>query len=140
MESGTANTLTLARARAILHAGIEAAAGEDASFTIVVLDTGGNVKAVYSMDDSPLMSYDMAYGKAYTAIGMRMPTNVWSDVMKDDPSFGGAITSVKNFVPFGGGIPLYSGSDIVGSVGVSGGTVEQDVRVAEASAGAEESH
>lgn len=103
---------------------------------IVVLDAAGNIKGVLCMDGAPVMAYQIALDKAYTAVGMGQPTSLWEQMSNDAPSFGGAITSVPRFVPFGGGTPVTVDGNLVGSIGVSGGTMSQDVQISEAAASA----
>lgn len=103
---------------------------------IVVLDAAGSMKGCLNMDGAPVMAFQIALDKAYTAVGMGQPTSFWEQVSAESPSFGGAITSIHRFVPFGGGVPLKLAGAVIGSVGVSGGTVEQDVQICEAAAAA----
>ena len=71
---------------------------------------------------------------AYTAAGFGLATDAWHDFIKDDPPLAdGAPTGVDRLVIFGGGFPLKVDGQLVGGVGVSGGTAEQDVAIVEAS-------
>jgi glc operon protein GlcG len=124
--------VSLAEAEAVLDAAIARAGEVGIAVAAVVLDASGRLVAAKRMDASPLMAVDMATGKAYTAAGMGAPTEVWDEATAANPGFGGAITSVPGFTPFGGGKPLTADGRLVGAVGISGGTVDQDVDIAAA--------
>jgi uncharacterized protein GlcG (DUF336 family) len=122
----------LGEAQAVIAAAISHAEQTAVPAAVVVVDRSGRLVAAARMDDAPLMAVDMATGKAYTAVGMGAPTEVWDEATAANPGFGGAITSIPGFTPFGGGKPLMSGGQLIGAVGISGGTVDQDVAIAEA--------
>lgn len=128
--------LTLSDAEAILVAARAKAAELGVSLALTVLDHAGQPVASMRMDESPLMAVAMANGKAYTAVGMGQPTQMWEGISNESPSFAGSITSVAGFTPFGGGVPLFVGTVLVGGFGVSGGSVAEDIAVAEAGAAA----
>lgn len=124
--------VSLAEAERVIDAAVARAAEVGIAVAAVVLDGSGRLVAARRMDGSPLMAVDMATGKAYTAAGMGAPTEVWDEATAANPGFGGAITSVPGFTPFGGGKPLLVDGRIAGAVGISGGTVDQDVDIAAA--------
>lgn len=89
------------------------------------------------MDGGWLGSVDIAVNKAYTARAFNMPTaDLGKMSQSGEPWFGMNTTNDGKVVIFGGGIPLVRNGVVVGAVGVSGGTVTQDVKVAEASVSA----
>lgn len=101
---------------------------------VAVVDAGRELKAFSRMDDAWLGSIDISINKAYTAASFKMSTQ---DLAQEAQPNGGSlygihVTNDSRIVIFAGGIPLQSGSEIVGSIGVSGGTVDQDQQVAEA--------
>jgi uncharacterized protein GlcG (DUF336 family) len=124
--------VSLAEAERVLDAALARADEVGIAVAAVVLDASGRLVAARRMDGSPLMAVDMATGKAYTAAGMGAPTEVWDEATAANPGFGGAITSIPGFTPFGGGKPLHAEGRLVGAVGISGGTVDQDVDIATA--------
>jgi glc operon protein GlcG len=130
----SASSVSLDEGLRIAHAAHDAAKAAGIAVAVVVLDAGGNVKCSTRMDGAPLMALSMAEGKAYTAVGMGVDTSVWEQAAAVAPSFAGSITSVPRFTPFGGGLPLTVDGDLIGSVGVSGGTVDQDLEVVAAAA------
>lgn len=95
---------------------------------VAVADAGGNAVSVQSMDDAYLASYDIALNKAYTVVSLKMPTKALAELAAPGGSlYGIQFTNGGRIVIFGGGVPLY-GRDgkIIGGLGVSGGTAEQD--------------
>lgn len=124
-------TIGLSEAQAVITAALTRADQISVPVAVVVLDRSGRLVASARMDAAPLMAVDMATGKAYTAAGMGAPTEVWDQATADNPGFGGAITSIPGFTPFGGGKPITVDGELIGAVGISGGTVDQDVQIAE---------
>ncbi|CEH31763.1 Uncharacterized protein BN1090_A2_04254 [Aneurinibacillus migulanus] len=97
------------------------------------MDEGGNLVAFHRMDDALLVSIDIAQNKAWTSVALKMPTaNLAEASAPGAELYGINTTNNGRVILFGGGIPLCSENRIIGAVGVSGGSVEQDVRVAEA--------
>lgn len=128
--------LTLEDADAVLAAARAKAVEITVPMAVSVIDHAGQTIAFIKMDGSPLMAEPMAKGKAYTAVGMGQPTSMWEDAGAASPSFAGSITAVPGFTPFGGGLPLLVDGTLVGAIGVSGGTTEDDIKVATAGAAA----
>lgn len=107
------------------------------SFTIVVVDDGGNQQAVVRMDGAPLGSLQVANDKAYTAVAFKRPTDKWFDVLENDAVLGrGALAGIDRLVAFGGGLPIAVEGEVVAAVGVSGAHYTDDMQVAEAVAAA----
>lgn len=126
--------LTLDDAETVVAAARAKALELGTPMALVVLDHSGRPVLTARMDNSPLMAVAMATGKANTAVGMGAPTSVWEEAGAASPAFAGSITSVPGFTPFGGGIPLYVDGTLVGGLGISGGSTEEDVTVAAAGA------
>ncbi len=100
---------------------------------ISVLDEGGNLIATHRMDDAWLASIDIAQNKAWTSVALKMPTsNLEEATVPNAELYGLNTTNQGRIVVFGGGFPLESNGKVVGAVGVSGSSVENDVKVAEA--------
>lgn len=100
---------------------------------ISIVDDGGNFVACHRMDDALLVSVDIAQNKAWTSVALKMPTSDLTKVTGPGQElFGINTTNSGRVVLFGGGIPLRLDDRIVGAVGVSGGSVEQDISVAQA--------
>jgi uncharacterized protein GlcG (DUF336 family) len=95
-----------------------------------VVDEGANLKAFIRMDEAPVLSGTIAQNKAYTSAAFGKPTHEWYPMIKDEPSLLTGIVHTDRLVIFGGGIPLIYKGVIVGGIGVSGGTSDQDVQCA----------
>lgn len=94
---------------------------------VAIADEGGNLKLCECMDDSYLASRDIAINKAYTSVALKMSTaSLAALAAPGGPLYGIATTNGGRIVIFGGGDPLTSGGRIVGGIGVSGGSAEQD--------------
>ncbi|MEF2093758.1 heme-binding protein [Bacillus sp. CFBP9009] len=99
---------------------------------ISIVDEGGNFIACHRMDDALLVSVELAQNKAWTSIAMKMTTENLALVAANGKElYGINTTNNGRVVVFGGGIPLYNNGQIIGAVGVSGGSVEEDIHVAQ---------
>jgi uncharacterized protein GlcG (DUF336 family) len=100
---------------------------------IAVVNDGNNLTAFARMDGAWLGSIDIAQNKAYTARSFDMSTKDLAPLCQpDQPLFGIHASNQGRLIVFAGGIPLSKGGEVVGAVGVSGGSVEDDHAVAEA--------
>jgi uncharacterized protein GlcG (DUF336 family) len=100
---------------------------------IAVVDEGNNLTAFARMDGAWLGSIDIAQNKAYTARSFDMSTKDLAPLCQpNQPLFGIHASNQGRLIIFAGGIPLEAGGQVVGAIGVSGGSVEQDQDVAEA--------
>ena len=100
---------------------------------IAVVDSGGNLVAQQRMDGALLVSVDISRNKAYTAVAIKIPTHVLAEAAQPgQPLFGIHNTDSGRIVIFGGGFPLETAQELVGGIGVSGGSVQEDIRCAEA--------
>jgi len=97
-----------------------------------VVDDGGNLKAFIRMDEAALLSSEIAQNKAYTAAAFGKSTEDWYPMIKEEPALLAGIVHTNRLVVFGGGVPLICNGKIVGGVGVSGGSAEEDVQCATA--------
>ncbi len=85
------------------------------------------------MEDSLLASIDISQNKAYTANALKCPTSVVQDLAKENsPLFGIQFTNDSRIVTFGGGYPHSVDGVQIGAIGVSGGTADEDMAIAEA--------
>jgi uncharacterized protein GlcG (DUF336 family) len=130
-------SLTLADARSLIAAGEKTAADLGIPYNLAVVDAGGDLIAHVRMDGAWLGSIDISIKKAWTARAFDMPTEDLAKMSQSGkPLFGINTTNHDKVVIFGGGIPIRVGEVVVGAIGASGGTVEQDLEVAEAAASA----
>jgi uncharacterized protein GlcG (DUF336 family) len=130
-------TITLEDARRVIGAAEQKASEIGQPMDIAVVDGGGNLKSHVRMDGAFVGSIDIAINKAWTSIAFQTDTKSWSEAAQvGQPIFGINTTNQGRIVIFAGGVPLVRDGEIVGAVGVSTGTVEQDQEVAEAGAAA----
>lgn len=124
-------TLSLALALTVYVKGKAKELGVNA--VVAITDKGGNPVSVQCMDDSYIASYDIALNKAYTVVALKMPTKTLKDLAQPGQSlYGIQFTNNGKIVIFGGGVPLYnSEGKIIGGLGVSGGTEDQDTALAD---------
>lgn len=126
-------TLTLDDARRMITAAERKAAELKLPYNIAVVDAGGALVAHARMDGAWLGSVDIAIGKAWTARAFDMTTEDLSELAQSGrQGFGLNTTNRCKVVIFGGGIPVRLDGAVIGAVGASGGSVEQDIEVARA--------
>jgi uncharacterized protein GlcG (DUF336 family) len=125
--------ITLDEAQSIITAAQEKAREIGQPMNVAVVDGGTNLKAFARMEDAWLGSISIAIDKGFTAAAFMMPTQDLAEMTQSgQPLFGLNTTNNGRIVIFAGGIPLTRNGDVVGAIGVSGGTVDQDQEVAEA--------
>jgi uncharacterized protein GlcG (DUF336 family) len=126
-------SITLDDARTVI-AGAEAKAQEIGQpMDIAVVDAGGNLKAHVRMDGALVGSIDIAINKAWTSVAFKLTTQDFgAGAQPGESIYGINTTNQGRAVIFGGGIPLERDGAIVGAIGVSSGTVDQDMAVAAA--------
>ncbi|MHB1042817.1 MAG: cob(I)yrinic acid a,c-diamide adenosyltransferase [Eubacteriales bacterium] len=133
---GMSKAINLETAREIAAAAEQKAKQVGVPMVIVIADEAGNPVLLHRMDGSLLASLDIAAGKAYSAVSLKMETAALAPLAAPGGSLYGINTSNGGrIVPFGGGIPLRKDGLIAGSIGVSGGSVEEDLEVARAGVG-----
>ena len=124
--------LTLEIARRLIHKVEQKAAQMGVNAVVAVADEGANPIAIECMDDSYIASYDIALNKAYTCAAIKMPTTTLKKLAQPGESlYGIQFTNNGKIVIFGGGVPLCYNGKVIGGLGVSGGSEEQDTTLAE---------
>jgi uncharacterized protein GlcG (DUF336 family) len=127
--------ITLADARRIIAAAEQKAAQIGQPMNIAVVDAGGNLVAHVRMDRAWIGSVDISIKKAWTARAFDISTrDLGEQSQSGDQFFGIHASNDGRVMIFAGGIPLKRGDEVVGGIGVSGGTGKQDQTVAEAGA------
>jgi len=124
-------SLTLNMASQLARAAEEYAEKTGVQIVFSVVDQDGNLKLLHRMEGSLQGSIDISKNKAYSAVALKMPTHELASVLKSHIELHGiqAMNDNKN-IPLGGGYPLIINGRIVGGIGVSGGTEEQNMGVA----------
>jgi len=126
------SNMTLDMALALAQAVRKMASEMGVKAVVAVSDRGANPVLVQCMDDSYIASYDIALNKAYTSVALKMPTWKLSELAKPGSSlYGIQHTNQGKIVIFGGGEPLCNRKgEIIGAIGVSGGSESEDTALA----------
>jgi len=127
-------SLRLRAADDIIAAGIEAAQAAERAMVIAVVDAAGDLIALKRMDQAHLASIDVAIAKARCAARYRRATKVFQEACVNGSGAASGVLSLPGVLAVEGGVPLVRGGQIVGAVGVSGGTPAEDGIVAGAAA------
>ena len=128
---GIQGRITLDSAKRLIEKIEQEALKRNKPSVIAVCSPDGNPVAVHVMDGSFLVSFDMAVKKAYTSVAVKMSTMELSRLTQPGQTFYGLGKMSDNIVIFGGGVPLKVGDTIIGGLGISGGTGEEDNSLAE---------
>lgn len=125
--------VTLPLAERVADAVIEEAKRMGIKVVVAVSDAAGNPKLVKVMEDAYIASYDIAVNKAYTVVALKMPTVKLKPLAAPGGElYGIQFTNGGKIVIFGGGDPLINPKGkIIGGLGVSGGSEEQDIALSE---------
>ena len=120
--------LTIDESLALLAAARDAATGAGVPMSFAVMDPHGHLLALVRMDGALWITADVAQGKAWTAAAYGAPTAAQKEKMAAMPIFASAITEMTHgrYTPQTGGVPVFRDGELVGGVGGSGGTGEQD--------------
>lgn len=137
MNTTTVETISLNVARELITAAERKAEELEVLMNIAVVSHEGNLIAFEKMDGAWLASTDIAISKAFTAASLQTATADLTEAVQPNQSlYGLNTTNDGRLVVFGGGIPLVRDGVVVGAIGVSGSTVEDDIAVAQAGADA----
>src|SRR3954453_1350782 len=120
--------ITLQRANALIAAGIEEAERQGLTLAFAVVDAGGHLVALQRMDGTPWIAPEVAVGKAWTAAAYGVPSAAQGEKMKELHAFSAAISAATGgrYTPQIGGLPIPDGDTVIGAMGASGGTGQQD--------------
>jgi uncharacterized protein GlcG (DUF336 family) len=124
--------ISLEQAQALIAAAQLKAKEIGVPMNVAVVDAGANLKAFVRMDNAWLGSVDIAIKKAKTARFFDMETGAIGGLSQPGGPLYNIEVSNGGLISFPGGIPIKSAGEIVGAIGVSGGSVEQDHEVASA--------
>lgn len=128
--------ITLSQAQAVVEAAVKKSGEIGTLMNIAVVDSGGNLKAFVREDGAWLGSIDISIKKARTARLFDMNTGDIGQLSQPGGPLYNIEVSNNGLITFPGGVLLKSGGDVLGAVGVSGSSVDNDHAVADAGAGA----
>lgn len=132
-----ADSISLDDARRVIDAAIAKAEEIGQPQDIAVVDAGGNLKAHVRMDTANIGSIHIAINKAYTSVAFQTETKDLTEATRPTGDLYGLNDAHGGrLVVFPGGIPLVRDGHVIGAIGVSTGSIEQDQTVAEAGAAA----
>lgn len=133
MDVRNLNSITLEAAKKMGVEALKKATEINVPVVFSVVDNGGNLLYLERMDKAFVTSIDIAINKAFTAWALKKGTNeISEDVLPGQSLYGLNTTNNYRIITFGGGFPIVINGEIVGAVGVSGGTVEEDMSIAKA--------
>ena len=120
--------ITLEKALALIAAGEEEARSLGLALALAVVDDGGHLVALQRMDGAPWIAPEVATGKAWTAAAYGVPSAAQGEKMRELHAFSAAISVATHgrFTPQIGGLPITDGDTVIGAMGASGGTGQQD--------------
>lgn len=132
-QSASQSVVHWEAAQAALAAAVRKADALGIKVNVAVADSGGNLAGFLRMPGAFLHSIDIAIDKAYTAAGFGLSTALWTEVLKDHSAgVRDGLPRRPRLVAFGGGLPIRVDGDLLGGIGVSGGSEEQDEQCARA--------
>lgn len=123
--------LTLDAAKKIVAAAEAEAKKRNATVVIVVVDDGGHMLVLHRLDDTQVASVEVGIAKARTAAIFRRPSKVFEDQIKDGRI---AALALPGATPLQGGLPIIYQGQVIGAIGVSGNTPQEDEDIARAGA------
>lgn len=130
-------SIDLREAERVIAAAVARAQAIGVPQNVAIVDAAGHLVAFQRMDGAKFLSIDIAVAKAVTAAGARKATaDIMPATLPGQAGYGIQNLAGGRFTTLGGGIPLLAGSQVVGAIGVSSGSVTEDVVVAEAGADA----
>jgi len=127
------STIHWEAANALAVAAAEKATEMNVQVNIAVVERGGHLAAFLRMPGAAFHAIDVAMDKAYTAVSFGFPTTMWANILPGlSEQVRAGLSNRPRLAAFGGGIPIEFDGEIVGAIGVSGATEEQDCEIAEA--------
>jgi len=125
--------LSIGEAQVLIEGAVAKSADMGIPMCIAVTDESGHLIRFDRMDGGKISSISIAVDKAFTGAVARRGTHVYNQLcVPGQPTFGIHITNGGHFSVIGGGLPVTVDGEIVGGIGISSGTAEQDLAVAEA--------
>jgi uncharacterized protein GlcG (DUF336 family) len=128
-ELSTKKSLNLAVTKVIVAAAEKEATKNGWAMFIAVIDDGGVLTTVERMDDAQIGSLDVSIGKAQTALKFKRPSKAFEDLINSGRN---SLLGLPGLTPVEGGFPLMADGKVIGAIGVSGGSSQQDAQVAQA--------
>ncbi len=128
----TRKSISCAAAMAAAQAAVRKAEELGIRINVSVCDSAGLEMAFLRMDRAFIHSMEIARDKAFTSAGFGMPSGHWKTIFEDNPGLEAGIVRREGVVTFGGGLPIMEQEDLIGGIGVSGGSEAEDTECAQA--------
>jgi glc operon protein GlcG len=128
------HSISLEWAQDVINRAVQVARELGLSVCVAVVDRAGHLVAFVRMDGAALLCAQLAQDKAYTVASFGLASHEWWDMIHDDPVLVHGLIKTDRLIVYGGGAPVSYQGELVGAVGVSGGSVDQDRAIAEAAA------
>ena len=125
------NTISYESAAVMVAAAVAKAEELGCKQNVAVVDDGGNLKAFGRMDGAPLLGVEGCQRKAFTAL-FGVGTQDLYSAIKDDQSLVVGLSHFSRATMVGGGLPIVVDGEVIGGIGVGGGTVDEDVACSQA--------
>jgi uncharacterized protein GlcG (DUF336 family) len=126
-------SVTCEAANALIEAAMKASRDIGFDAAIAITDATGNLRAFQRADGAPFFTAEVAVSKAWTAASCGIATYVWNDYLAD-PKLA-PLANIQKLMAVGGGLPLFHDGKLIGGIGVSGGSHEQDRQAASTALG-----
>lgn len=132
MELITVKRLSIDDARILIEGAEDKSREIGVPMCSAVTDEAGNLIAFTRMDGAKISSIDIAISKAFTGAAAKKGTHEYNQLaVPGKPTFGIHVTNRSRFSIIGGGLPIIIDDEVVGGIGISGGTADQDLVVAQ---------
>lgn len=117
-------------AAALVSDAVSRARAGAVAISVAVVDEAGSLVAFHRMQGAPRFSADFATAKARTSAAFSVPTSNLEELYKDRPAFAHSFVAQGGYFLGRGGIPIFSGGELVGAIGVSGATAHGEEALA----------
>lgn len=124
-------SITAEAAHIAVEAAVEKARQLDILINVEVVDSAGLPVAFLRMPGAFIHSIDIAKDKAYSAVSFGIPTSEWESIFAEDKMLKIGMPNRERLVVFGGGVPIRVNNILIGGIGVSGGSAEEDIQCAQ---------
>lgn len=131
MKVNTLKQVSLETVKKMAEAAEKKAAEMNVPVVFAAVDAGANLMILHRMENAFITSIDIAINKAFSACALKVPTHeITPNIQPGASLYGLQLTNNCRIATFGGGFPIVVDGEIIGAVGVSGGTVEEDMAIA----------
>ncbi|WP_072682104.1 heme-binding protein [Arcobacter sp. LA11] len=132
MKTFNHNDISMQAAFAACNEAVKKAEELKIKINVSICDSAGLELAFLRMNGSYIHSINIAKDKAYTSASFGFSTATWTDIFKEASHLEQGFSNRDRLIPFGGGLPIMNENELIGAIGVSGGTEEEDIICAQA--------